>query len=189
MGGPYAMGIFAFFYMWNLFGVVVLNGSMINWGVGSIFLGYMCILLYGKLIWCSSVGWIYDWLMGAPSTMGIFAFYYMWNAFGVVVLHGSMINWRRASAMDIFAFFYMGNLFGVVVLHGSIINWGVGSIFLGYMCILLYMKLIWCSCFPEVYAQLEEGVGSVCHDDLCIFALYYMCNCFGVVVLCGSIVN
>ena len=25
------------------------------------------------------------------------------------------------------------------------------------------MKLIWCSGFPKIYAQLEEGVGSVCN--------------------------
>ena len=25
------------------------------------------------------------------------------------------------------------------------------------MCILLYVKLIWCSGFPEIYARLEEG--------------------------------
>ena len=25
----------------------------------------------------------------------------------------------------------------------------------GYMCILLYMKLMWCNGFPEIYAQLE----------------------------------
>ena len=57
------------------------------------------------------------------------------------------------------------------------------------MCILLYMKLIWCSGFPEIYAQLEERVGSVCQDDLGICALYYMCNCFGVVMLHRSIVD
>ena len=33
----------------------------------------------------------------------------------------------------------------------------------GYMCILLYMKLIWCNGFPEIDGQLEEGgIGSVC---------------------------
>ena len=52
----------------------------------------------------------------------------------------------------------------------------MGSICHGYMFILLYMKLIWCSGFPEIYAQLEKGVGSVCRDDLGICALYYMCN-------------
>ena len=33
---------------------------------------------------------------------------------------------------------------------------------------LLYMKLIWCSGFSEIYAQLEEGVGSICHGYMCI---------------------
>ena len=51
------------------------------------------------------------------------------------------------------------------------------------------MKLSQCSGFPEIYAQLEEGVGSVCHDDLGICAFYYIQNCFGVVMLHRSIVN
>ena len=32
-------------------------------------------------------------------------------------------------------------------------------------------------------------MGSVCHDDFSICALYYIFNCFGVVVLHRSIVN
>ena len=94
-GGPSAMCICACFYMWNLFGVVVLHRSMINWR-RAICHVYICILLYVKLIWCSGVAWIYDQLVGGPSALGIFAFCYMWNWFGVVVLHGSMINWRGA---------------------------------------------------------------------------------------------
>ena len=35
----------------------------------------------------------------------------------------------------------------------------MGSICHGYMCIVLYMKLIWCNGFPEIYASLEEGWG------------------------------
>ena len=38
------------------------------------------------------------------------------------------------------------------------------------MCILLYVKLIWCSGFPEIYAQLEEGVMSA--FGICAFFLY-----------------
>ena len=36
----------------------------------------------------------------------------------------------------------------------------MGSICHGYMCTVLYtyMKLVWCNGFPEMYAQLEEGV-------------------------------
>ena len=91
-GVPSALGICAFCYMWNLFSVVVLHGSMVNWG-GSLCLGYMCILQYVKLIWCSGVAEIYGQL-GGPSALGICAFFDVWNLFGVVVLHGSMVNWR-----------------------------------------------------------------------------------------------
>ena len=42
------------------------------------------------------------------------------------------------------------------------------------------MKHIWCNGFPEIYGQLEEGVGSICHGYICI--LLYMkpmwCNGF-----------
>ena len=42
-------------------------------------------------------------------------------------------------------------------------------------CMLLYMKLIWCSGFPEISAQLEEGVESVCHGILLyVKLLWYM---------------
>ena len=50
----------------------------------------------------------------------------------------------------------------------------MGSICLGYMCILLYMKLIWCNGFPKTYAQLEEGVRSICHDYMCIVLYIYV---------------
>ena len=36
---------------------------------------------------------------------------------------------------------------------------GVGSICHGYICIVLYMKCMWCNGFPDTYARLEEGVG------------------------------
>ena len=35
----------------------------------------------------------------------------------------------------------------------------MGSVCHGYMCILLYVKLIWCSGVAEIYGQLEEGDG------------------------------
>ena len=50
----------------------------------------------------------------------------------------------------------------------------MGSIYHGYMCIVLYMKLIWCNGFAEIYAQLEEG-GSICHRYMCI-VLYICCR-------------
>ena len=106
-----------------------------------------------------------DWRRGwGQSAMGICAFFYMCNLFGVVVFQRSMLDLRRGwgqSAMGICAFFYMCNLFGVVVFQRSMLDWrrGVRSVCNGYMCILLYVKLIWCSSFLEIYAQLEEGCG------------------------------
>ena len=93
------------------------------------------------------------------------------NLCSVVVFHRSMANWRRGpwymcnllyvkllscssilfiygqlkggtSALSICAFCYMLNLFSVVLLHRSMANWRRGP---WYMCILLYVKLLWCS--------------------------------------------
>ena len=66
--------------------------------------------------------------------------------------------------------------FGVAVCKASMLDCRRGSICHRYMCIVLYMKLIWCNGFArdlcsigggglmwhngfvEIYAQLEEGV-------------------------------
>ena len=49
-----------------------------------------------KVIWCSDVAYIYCQLeQGGMSGMGICAFFYMKNLFGVVVFHRSMVNWRK----------------------------------------------------------------------------------------------
>ena len=54
----------------------------------------MCIFQYVKLIWCSGVPDIYGQLGEGTSDLGICAFCYMWNLFGVVVFHRSMVDWR-----------------------------------------------------------------------------------------------
>ena len=36
-----------------------------------------------------------------------------------------------------------------------------------YLCILLYVKLIWCSAITQIYGQLEEGGLGIC-------AFFYM---------------
>ena len=166
----------------------------------------MCILLYVKLIRCSGIPQIYGWLEGGTCALGICAFYYMWNLFGVVVFHRSMVDWRRGpwyicillyvkliwcsgipyiygqleeGGLCICTFYYMWNLFGVVVFHRSMVDWRRGP---WYICILLYVKLIWCSGIPYIYGQLEEG-------GLCICTFCYMWNLFDVVVFHRSMVN
>ena len=52
------------------------------------------------------------------------------------------------------------------------------------MCILLYVKLIWCSGIPYIYGRLEGGTSA-----LIICAFCYMLNLFGVVVFHRSLVN
>ena len=49
--------------------------------------------------------------------------------------------------------------FSVIVFHRSMVNWRRGP---WYMCILLYVKLIWCSSIPYIYGQLEAGY--ICPD-------------------------
>ena len=36
-----------------------------------------------------------------------------------------------------------------------------------YMCILLYVKLIWCSGIPYISGQLEEGALVYVHSAIC----------------------
>ena len=54
------------------------------------------------------------------------------------------------------------------------------SVYPGYMCILLYMTLMQCSGIAQIYAQLEEGVGSVCHGYMCILLYVKLIWCIGL---------
>ena len=177
-GGTSAFGIYAFFYMWSLYGVVVFQRSMLSWrrGWGQSAMDicgcfYMCNLFgvvvfqISMLSWRRVRGYVCLWyicILLYVKLMCIFAFFFMWNLCGVVVFQRSLLDWRRRwgqSAMGICAFCYLWKLFSIVVLHRYMLNWrrGVGSICHGYMCIQLSMTVIWCSGFPEIYARLEEG--------------------------------
>ena len=67
-----------------------------------------------------------------------------------MVLHKSIVDWRRGCGVSL-PWVYVHsticeNCFGVVVLHRSIVDYrGVRSICHAYMCILLYIKHLWCS--------------------------------------------
>ena len=52
------------------------------------------------------------------------------------------------------------------------------------MCILLYVKLLWCSGIQYIHGQLEEDTSAIC---ICAFC--YMLNLFGVVVFHRCMVN
>ena len=76
-----------------------------------------------------------------------------------------------------------------MVFQTSMLNWR-GFICYGYMCIVLYMKLIWCNGFAEIYAQLEEGA----LISMGIFSIYIersaiRCSKFGVAVFKASLLE
>ena len=151
-GGPSAMGICAFCNMTLIgcSGFAWIYGQLAG---GSICHGYMCMLLYMKCVGCSSCAWIYGQLVGGPSAMGICAFCYMWHLWGVMVQHGSLVNWQ-------------------------------GSICHGYMCILLYVRLVRCNSVAWIYGKLAGGPSAM---GICAFC--YIWNLLDVVVLHGSMVN
>ena len=157
--------------------------------------GYMCIVLYMKLIWCNGFAEIYARLEGG-------------NLCGVMVLQRSMLNWRGSiwhRYICIVLYIYRSAIrcakFGAAVLKASMLDWGV-SICHGYMCIMLYMKLIWCNAFAEIYARsamrcAKCGVAVLkasmfdwgCQSAMGICALCYIWNLFGVKGLQRSMLN
>ena len=91
--GTSALGICAFFYMQNLFSVVVFPRSMVNWRRGYICIRYSVhssICKTYSVYWCCIDLWsigrgvCLPWVYMHSSIYG--------NLFGVVVLHRSMVN-------------------------------------------------------------------------------------------------
>ena len=145
----------------------------------------MCIVLYVKLIWCSSIQGMYAQLTGGWGWSICFWFIcalsYMWNLFGVVVFKACMIDWLGVHLPCVYvhcAISARADTFGVVVFKASMLNWLGVHLPLVDMCILLYVKLIWCNGLVCSYGWLTRG--SICLQFIC--ALSFMWNLFGVVV-------
>ena len=176
-GVPYIYGqlkeggldICAFCYMWNLFGVVVCYRSMVDWR-GYMCPRYMCILLYVKLIWWSGIPYIYGQLK--EGGLDICAFCYMWNWFGLVVFHTSLMDWRGVRSSD-----------GYRSLEKNVrmSRWPYVVLLLATRC--LYVKLMQCSGIPEIYGDIG-GISALVGCAFC-----YLWNVFGVVVLHTSMIN
>ena len=94
-GGQSALGICALCYIWNLFSVVVFHTSIVDLRRG------VRVSLSWNSFWCSGLPEIYAWLEGGQSAQGICALCYMWNWCGVVVFHGSMVDWRRGQGQSV----------------------------------------------------------------------------------------
>ena len=174
------LGRCAFCYMLNLCGVVVFYTSMVAWRrVPEVY-----VYSYVKLMWYSGfhrsmiyvhsaicetylVQWIFhtsmvDWR--GYICPGICAFCYMLNLFGVVVFHRCMVNWRRGALVYVHSAIcetYLVVSRGIPCVH-SMVDWRGIHLPSQYMCILLYVKLIWCSGIPQIYGQLEEGGLGIC---------------------------
>ena len=93
-------------------------------GKGSICHGYMCILLYVRLMGCNGFAWIYGQLAEESICHG-----YM-----CILLYMKLIGCN-----------------GFACIYGPLAE---GSICHGYMCILLYMRLIGFNGFAWIYCQL-----------------------------------
>ena len=158
-GGPWVYLHSAICETYSCSGIPQLYGQLEEGVLGRCAFCYM-LNLCGVVIFLTSM---VD--QGSTSALSICAFCYMLNLFVVVVFHRSMVNWRRGG-LGICAFCYMLNLCGVVVFHTSMVDWR-GYICPEYMCILLYVKLIWCSGIPQIYGQLEEGALVDVHSAIC----------------------
>ena len=131
---------------------MVFHRSIVNWGGGYMYSQYMYILLYVKLMWCNCTPQIY-----------------------------CQLEWGVRCTLSICAFCYMSNLCGVIILHSSIVNWSGGQMYPQYICILLYVTLIWCNGIPQIYCQL--GYGEYMY-------LQYMCIMLHVkVIWCNGIAH
>ena len=70
----------------------------------------MYILLYVKLLWCSSISYIYGQFQG-----GTFAHFVQWYSIDLWSIGGG--------GLGICAFCYMLNFCGVMVFHTYMVNW------------------------------------------------------------------
>ena len=111
----------------------------------------MCIVLYVKHIWCSSIPYICHQLEVVTLAL-VYVHCAIWYTYSV--------------------YWYSINVWAI----------GVGYMCQTYMCILLYVKLIWCSGISQIFGQLEEGESWY----MCIFLSV---KPFSVAVFLTSMIN
>ena len=163
-------------------------------GVESICHGYMCIVLYMQLIWCNGFPDIYAQLeegwwgqsvmklilcsglpcisgrlegVVLPADLPSLVQWYSWHLCsserGQSVIHPCYtITPPCQLTIDPC---YTITPFPLPIDHRSMLHHYTPQLCPRYLCIMLYVKLMWCSGLPWTYSQLEEGVGSVCHES------------------------
>ena len=90
--------------------------------------------------------------------LSVCAFCYMWKLIGVMVFHGTIINWSGGRCVvSICVFCYMWKSFGVMVVYLSIVNWIRGRSILS-ICALCYMwKLFGVTIFLRSIVNWSRG--------------------------------
>ena len=71
-----------------------------------------------------------------------------------------------------------------MILHGSMVSWQ-GTLCHGYMCILLYVRLMGCNGVAWISGQLAEG--SICHGYMCIMLYMKLTGCNGFAWIYGQL--
>ena len=146
-----------------------------------------------SLILCSGLPWICGRLEGGSSAsrsskFGVVVLRHLCSSEGVNLsyIHAPLLHLPCQLTIDPC---YTITPFPLPIDHRSMLHHYTQEVCPRYLCIMLYMKLIWCNGFPEISAHLKEGVGSICHGY--IYALFYIYTSakFGVVVLKASMLN
>ena len=80
------------------------------------------------------------------------------------------LEWGGRCILSICAFCYMWNLFGGMVFHRSIVNWSGGRCMLSIygFCYMWFHRLIWCNSICAIHL-LFIGVGGRCILSICAF--------------------
>ena len=134
---------------------------------------YLCIMLYVKLMLCSCPPCIYGQLEEGVSLS--------WNWYGVVVCHGSVVNWRRGWDQSVMKIMQCNGLpgihvqltggsIGVAFCHVSLVNWrrGWGQ---------SVMKIRQCNGLPDSHAQLRRVyLISLCTSYISVYHAYLDLN-------------
>ena len=116
--------------------------------------GYMCTLVQVKFIWYSGITQIYGQFEGV----------YIYTQHMCILLYVKLIQCSCSPCIYchleevalVYVHFVLCETY--MVQWYFIDLWSIGGyICNGYMCILLYVKLIWCSVITQIYGQLEEG--------------------------------
>ena len=127
---------------------------------GQMYPQYMCILLYVTLMWCNSIPQIYfqfEWRYMYPHYMCILLYVTLIWCNGISEIY-CQLEWVGRCILSICAFCDMCILFGVTLFHRCSVNWSLGGqMYAQYMCIMLYVKFIWCNAIPYICFQLESG--------------------------------